>query len=109
MKIFTVGRLLGVQPTLFDVKFTQPLFFRISVYRDCESGRPTHKFEQHLPRVLPEMPGRWLPTLVITVFCRVLVSNSAVPYKNNVSERKITSFYEVTVKTYTKTEFVMSH
>ena len=61
-------------------KSTRPLFFRtsliwISVYPDSESGRPTNKFKQ---RVLPEMPNRWLLTLVNTVFCRVSVNNSAV-------------------------------
>ena len=62
------------------------------------SGLPTNEFKQRAPRVLPEMPDRWLPTLANTVFCQVSVNNCAVLNKNNVSKRKIISFYEITVK-----------
>ena len=69
---------------------------RVSVYPDSESEWPTNGFKQRTSPILPEMPDRWLLTLVNIVFCRVSVNNSAVPYKYYVSERKIISFYEKT-------------
>ena len=67
----------------FLTEYTRPLFFRTSliwilVCPDSDSERLTNEFKQRAPRVLPEMPNRRLPTLVNTVFCRVLVNNSAV-------------------------------
>ena len=52
------------------------------VYPDSESKSPIIEFKPRAPHTLPERPARWLPTLVNTVFCRVSLNSSAVPYKN---------------------------
>ena len=67
------------------------------------SGRPTNKFKQRAPRVLPKMPDKLLSTLVNTVLRRVFVGSGIFcrsVQKHGVSERKIISLYELTVKTY---------
>ena len=63
------------------------------------SGRPTNKFKQRAPCIVPEMPDWWLPTLVDTVLLGISKQLCRFVQKHNVSERKIISFYEVIVKT----------
>ena len=64
-------------------QYTQLLCFRISVYPDSESGRPTNEFKQSAPRLLPEMPDRWLLTLVNTAFCQIVLQILRPWAKNN--------------------------
>ena len=71
------------------------------------SGRPTNEFKQHAPRVLSEMPDtdacqHGVLSGISEQFCGSV-------QKHNASKRKITSFYEVTVKIYTKSKFIMLH
>ena len=46
---------------------------RISIYPGSESGRRTNEFKKRAPRILPEMPDRWLLTLKNTVFCQIVL------------------------------------
>ena len=63
-----------ITSTVLHSRRTRPFFrtslIRISVDPDSEYGRPTNEFKQRAPRVMPEMPDRWLPTLVNMMFCR---------------------------------------
>ena len=67
----------------FKMSIHSTLVFPDLVNPDNESGRSMNEFRQRASRILPEVPDRWLPTLVSAMFYRVLVNNSAVPYKNS--------------------------